>query len=66
MLNTLRVEDARLQLSLWQCQPDSDDFQPVSLAAGVYQPQLNELVYLRSKITNLSCESLLYLHTVTA
>lgn len=54
MLNTLRTEQARLHLSLW-CDDDlSGELKPVSARAGIYQPPLNELIYLRMKVTNLS------------
>jgi hypothetical protein len=56
MLNILRVEEARLQLSLFQFEPSIETLEPVQLAAGLYRPQLNGLVYLRAKVTNLSRE----------
>ena len=59
MLNTLRMEEARLHFSLWQCRPSTDELEPVPLSAGIYQPQLNELSYLRIKVVNLSCKSTL-------
>lgn len=56
MLNILRVEQARLRLSLWYDDGLAGELKPMPLRAGIYQPQLNELVYLRTKITNLSSE----------
>ena len=55
MLSTLRVERARLQLSLWRLNDTTDaELEPVSQAAGVYQSPINELLYLRARVTNLS------------
>ena len=54
MLNILRVERARLQLSLWRMKTPTDELEPVSQSAGVYQPEIDELVYLRARVTNLS------------
>ena len=58
MLSILRVERARLQLSLWHVKTPSEEMEPVPQAAGIYQPKMDELVYLRARVTNLSCELL--------
>ena len=60
MLNILRTEEARLRLSLWRQESSEAELKPVLSASGVYQPQLDELVYLRTTITNLAGESTLY------
>ncbi|GJE90813.1 TRAPP II complex [Phanerochaete sordida] len=54
MLNSTRVEQARLHLALWCHEESTDELKPIPTRAGVYQPPLNELVYLRTKVTNLS------------
>lgn len=56
MFDILRVERARLQLALWRQKDSATEMEPVSQAAGIYQPQMNELVYLRARVTNLSRE----------
>lgn len=57
MLNALRLELARLHLSLWRDDPTTEQRKEIPYAAGAFRPPLNELVYLRAKITNLDCES---------
>lgn len=56
MLNALRLELARLHLSLWRYDPTTEEREEITYAAGAFRPPLNELVYLRTKITNLDCE----------
>lgn len=56
MLETLRTETARVQMSLVRYSGDVTD--PIEHAVlqmgGKYQPPQNEFVYLRTKVTNLS------------
>lgn len=66
MLNTLRTEEARLRLSLWRQESSEAELTPVLSASGVYQPQLDELIYLRTTITNLAGEAFILSNTVCA
>lgn len=57
MLSVLRVERARLQLSLWRLKdPAGSMMEPIHQAIGVCEPPIDELVYLRARVTNFSGE----------
>ena len=57
MLETLRTESARIHLELFRPDSEADEERlPISRNGGTYYPVPYEFVYLRMRITNLSCE----------
>lgn len=56
MLDVLRTQPVRVQMSLWRY-TDSDVAEPLSSDEGIFYPPLNEFVCLRVKLTNLSRQS---------
>lgn len=59
MLETLRTETASIHLSLHR--RDGSDSTPVAVNATKYYPTYCEFVYLRTKVTNLSLTSLVFI-----
>lgn len=53
MLGVLQVEDVRTKMSLWNYD-DSEQGVAVKCNAGSYIPPLNQFLYLRIRVTNLS------------
>lgn len=58
MLETLRLENARVQLSLVIYNEASIDDEALIEREGYYYPPAEEFIYLRTTITNTLCECL--------
>ncbi|PSR74153.1 hypothetical protein PHLCEN_2v10109 [Hermanssonia centrifuga] len=54
MVEVLRTEIARIQLSLWHYKDDGSEPSLVPCSGDIYTPPLNDFVYLRAKVMNLS------------
>jgi hypothetical protein len=61
MVETLRMEIARVEVSLFSCDPPHGTHKLIKYHGGKYYPAAQEFVYLRAKITNLSCTLSLHL-----
>lgn len=57
MLETLRTESTRIRLELFRCGGEAaEELSPVLRKGDTYCPVPYEFVYLRMRITNLSCK----------
>ena len=54
MLETLRMENARISMSLISRDNSRPEGESVAALDGRFYPPANEFVYLRTKITNVS------------
>lgn len=57
MLEALRLEDARVHMSLVSYDDSLSADRPTPEAEGKFCPRANEFLYLRMKVTNISCRS---------